>query len=185
MFGHHNDDNQTNQPAQPVDDQAPVAQPTDQVVQPDEAPALEVPASQNDDSPWQHPGTPLDGAQPAPAEPEIPPAPISDVTPGEGTTPSPRAFASPAEEEPHDDSSSLIDIRQKALGDLSPLIEHLEHQTPEEKFQVTMMMIQANDDKSLVSAAYEAAQQITDEKVRAQALLDIVQEINYFTQHQS
>ena len=31
--------------------------------------------------------------------------------------------------------------------------------------------------------AYEAANQITDDKVRAQALLDVVNEINYFTQN--
>jgi len=43
------------------------------------------------------------------------------------------------------------------------------------------MMIQASDNHELVATAYEAAQQITDEKVRAQALLDIVNEINYFT----
>jgi len=46
-----------------------------------------------------------------------------------------------------------------------------------------MMMIQAADDESLIKTAYEAAQNISDEKVRAQALLDIVNEINYFTQH--
>ena len=44
-----------------------------------------------------------------------------------------------------------------------------------------LMMIQASDDKSMLSAAYDTAQQITDEKVKAQALLDIVNEINYFT----
>jgi hypothetical protein len=44
-------------------------------------------------------------------------------------------------------------------------------------------MIQASDNESLIKTAYEAAQQITDEKVRAQALLDVVNEINYFTQH--
>ena len=43
-------------------------------------------------------------------------------------------------------------------------------------------MIQAADDQSLIKTAYEAAQQITDEKSKAQALLDIVNEINYFTQ---
>jgi len=45
------------------------------------------------------------------------------------------------------------------------------------------MMIQAADDQSLIKDAYEAAQNINDEKARAQALLDIVNEINYFTQH--
>ena len=46
-----------------------------------------------------------------------------------------------------------------------------------------LMMIQASDDQSLVQSAYAAAHDIKDEKVRAQALLDIVNEINYFTQH--
>lgn len=78
-------------------------------------------------------------------------------------------------------SDDLLHIKQEALQNLSPLVGHLE-QTPEEKFRTTMMMIQASDDQTLVKAAYEAAQQITDEKARAQALLDVVNEINYFTQ---
>jgi hypothetical protein len=89
----------------------------------------------------------------------------------------------------HDDlltttpANDLLDIKQEALKQLSPLVGHLD-QTPEEKFRTTMMMIQASDDQSLVKMAYEAAEKITDEKTKAQALLDIVNEINYFT-HQS
>jgi len=45
-----------------------------------------------------------------------------------------------------------------------------------------MMMIQATDDKSILPKALDAAKAIEDEKVRAQALLDVVNEINYFTQ---
>jgi hypothetical protein len=82
--------------------------------------------------------------------------------------------------EPHND---LLDIKLAALKQLSPLVGHLD-QTPEEKFRTTMMMIQASDDQSLVPQAYAAAKDITDEKTRAQALLDIVNEINYFTQQQ-
>lgn len=78
-------------------------------------------------------------------------------------------------------SDDLLAIKQQALQQLSPLVDHLD-QTPEEKFRTTMMMIQASDDKSLVKAAYEAAGQIQDEKERAQALLDVVNEINYFNQ---
>lgn len=78
----------------------------------------------------------------------------------------------------HDD---LATIKQAALQELSPLVGHLE-QSPEEKFRTTMMMIQAADDQSLIKVAYEAAQQIGDEKAKAQALLDVVNEINYFTQ---
>lgn len=80
---------------------------------------------------------------------------------------------------PNDD---LLDIKQQALQQLTPLVGHLD-QTPEEKFRTTMMMIQGADNQDLIKDAYAAAQQITDEKARAQALLDIVNEINYFTQH--
>jgi len=79
-------------------------------------------------------------------------------------------------------SDDLIDIKREALQQLSPLVGHLD-QTPEEKFKTTMMMIQATDNQSLIKTAYEAAQQISDEKARAQALLDVINEINYFTQH--
>lgn len=79
-------------------------------------------------------------------------------------------------------TDELLDIKQQALSQLSPLVSHLE-QTPEEKFRTTMMMIQATDNQDLVKDAYAAAQSITDEKAKAQALLDIVNEINYFTQH--
>jgi hypothetical protein len=44
-----------------------------------------------------------------------------------------------------------------------------------------MMMIQASDNKALLPQAFQAAKDIKDEKKRAQALLDIVNEINYFT----
>jgi hypothetical protein len=81
------------------------------------------------------------------------------------------------------DPNTLLDIKQQALQQLSPLVGHLD-QTPEERFRTTMMMIQASDNKALIPDAYEAARSITDEKAKAQALLDIVNEINYFTQHQ-
>jgi len=80
----------------------------------------------------------------------------------------------------HPNTDHLLDIKQQALQQLSPLIDHLE-QNPEEKFRTTMMMIQASDNDALIKTAYDAALEIQDEKVRAQALLDIVNEINYFT----
>lgn len=83
---------------------------------------------------------------------------------------------------PHD-TDELLNLKQDVLEDLSPLVSHLD-QTPEEKFRTTMMMIQATDNHALIRTAYEAAKNIKDEKARAQALLDIVNEINYFTQSQ-
>lgn len=92
-----------------------------------------------------------------------------------GTLPTPGS----ANEAPSTDD--LLHIKQEALQHLSPLVGHLE-QSPEERFRTTMMMIQASDDQTLIKVAYEAAKEITDEKARAQALLDVVNEINYFTQ---
>lgn len=80
-----------------------------------------------------------------------------------------------------DTSNDLLDIKRQALQELSPLVNHLD-QTPEEKFKTTMMMIQATDDKSLLPEAFSAAKGISDDKARAQALLDVINEINYFTQ---
>lgn len=83
------------------------------------------------------------------------------------------------------EASSLLEIKQQALKELTPLVDHL-NQSAEEKFRTTMMMIQATDDQTLIARAYQAAKEITDEKTRAQALLDVVNEINYFTQqHES
>jgi hypothetical protein len=130
---------------------------------------------------WQHPGQPLDNpAHPSDAAPAVAP-------PADNQTP---ALVTPTgTDDPGSDSTDgattndLLDIKQQALGQLSPLVGHLD-QSPEEKFRTTMMMIQASDNQSLVRTAFEAAQAIPDEKARAQALLDVINEINYFTQHQ-
>lgn len=104
-----------------------------------------------------------------PTTPAVPPAPINDINP-------PQPPPSPSSEP----SGDLLDIKHQALENLAPLVSHLD-QSAEEKFKTTMMLIQASDNSQLISQAYEAANQITDEKVRAQALLDVVNEINYFT----
>lgn len=74
----------------------------------------------------------------------------------------------------------LLSLKQQVLSDLEPLVGHLD-QTPEEKFRTTMMLIQSTDNDSLIKDAYMAAKDIPVEKIRAQALLDVVNEINYFT----
>lgn len=79
-------------------------------------------------------------------------------------------------------NDALLSMKQEALQQLTPLVSHLD-QSPEEKFRTVMMMIQASDDHTKLNEAFEIAKQITDDKVRAQALLDVINEINYFTQH--
>jgi hypothetical protein len=139
-------------------------------------------------SDWGHPGVPIDGA-PADNAPAAE-APVDNggeqVVQPTAPAVDTQAIEVKEDEVPAQDgpavANDLIDIKQKALTQLSPLVGHLE-QSPEEKFRTTMMMIQASDDQSLIPVAYEAANSIQDEKVKAQALLDIVNEINYFTQH--
>lgn len=87
----------------------------------------------------------------------------------------------PPADPPVGGSDSLLALKQQALQQLSPLVGQLE-QSPEEKFRTTMMMIQASDNQDLLQTAYDAANQIPDEKARAQALLDVINEINYFSQ---
>lgn len=117
------------------------------------------------------------------------PQQISDIVPGSGhdddsVPPMPVPPRNLTDDNNGDSKlpHELIDIKQKALGQLSPLMGQLEL-GPEDKFRTLMMMIQANDDQDLLKQAYQAADAIEDEKVRAQALLDIVNEITYFTQH--
>lgn len=76
-------------------------------------------------------------------------------------------------------TSELDQIKQDALAQLSPIVDELD-QPAEEKYRTLMMMIQASDDQSLIKSAYDAANRIDDKKVRAEALLAIVNEINYF-----
>jgi len=145
----------------------------------------------------------------SPVQPASPPAittpdnsPAPDLSPDEGVTldasaPTEEAEAKsqseqtppPAKIEPPTSSVSihtddLLDIKNEALHDLSPLIDQLDLDVSE-KFKTIMMLIQASDDQSLIPQAYKIAKSIDDEKAKAQALLDVVNEINYFTQKDS
>lgn len=117
-------------------------------------------------------------ASPAPA-PAVPP--VQDLSVPEIAAHTDPVWDAPAPQAAPAPTSDLATLKQQALSQLTPLVGHLD-QTPEEKFRTTMMMIQAADDESLIKEAYDAAQAIQDEKVRAQALLDVINEINYFSQ---
>ncbi len=200
----HNGDEDTPDGGGPIEDALKtmaVKQPEKIITPTGAAPAVVKPSDTSNPA-WQHPGTPLDnkgggvdgllkpGSQPAPASPPLPPATpksliaapsppaaMPPVTPAPTSTPVP--VPSPSDDTLHD----LMTIKQKALSDLSPLIGQLD-QPPEDRFRTLMMMIQASDDQSMIKVAYAVAETIEDEKIRAQALLDIVNEINYFTSQQ-
>lgn len=78
------------------------------------------------------------------------------------------------------DSGELDDVKKNALEQLRPLIEKLDLQ-PADKFDKYLMMLRASDDPGLIKPAFEAAKDIPGEKEKAQALLDVINEINYIT----
>lgn len=199
MFGHQNsDDSAKSAPAGPAGLTLPSQHET-ATITPTGVPAPAQPVHSTPGAPPAAPVTPVNphpaasplpapaAAAPAPPSPVAPVAPPAPSAPNVGV-PAPAPAPSPSPVTPTGPSAparpaDLLELKQSALHDLSPLIGVLE-QSPEEKFRTTMMMIQASDDQTLLPTALGAAKQIADEKVRAQALLDVVNEINYFTQQQ-
>lgn len=76
---------------------------------------------------------------------------------------------------------SLDDIKQTALSELRPLVGKL-NVSPEEKFDTYLLLLRSTDDTSLIAPAHEAAVAIPDETRKAQALLDIIKEIDFLSQ---
>lgn len=106
---------------------------------------------------------------PAPIEIPTPP----DLSPQEFSS-APNAVASPG-------SGDLDSVKLDAINELRPLVDKLSL-SPEEKFDTYLLLIRSTDDKSLVAPAHEAAKTIADEARRAQALLDIIKEIDFLSQ---
>ncbi|HZL07970.1 MAG TPA: hypothetical protein VFC50_02145 [Candidatus Dormibacteraeota bacterium] len=201
MFGHQDDDKPADQDSNAIPDEtvqqvlndgdgqatvtvpdaAAAAASTDPVAVSMDTPSGSPPA-QTDEQPWQHPGNPIDSAK----------EPIKDIISPAGGFPKKPTYQypipsiasndNPAPKNDDDDPATkeLIDVKKRALDDLIPIIDKLDL-PPEEKFRTIMMMIQSSDNQNLVKSAYVAAHSIEDETARAQALLDIINEVNYFT----
>lgn len=129
-----------------------------------------------------------DAPEPTPAPTADTSAPAADAsTP---TTPAPQpevaeaaSAVPPVAEAPAVTPAPTTDldgIKKDALGELRPLIDKVDLPA-EEKFDTYLMLIRSTDDASLIAPAHTAAQGIADEKRRAEALLDIVKEIDYLS----
>lgn len=77
-------------------------------------------------------------------------------------------------------SSDLESVKKDAIQELRPLIDHIDL-PPEEKFDTYLLLIRSTDDATLIAPAHAAAIGITDEKRKAEALLDIIKEIDYLS----
>lgn len=124
---------------------------------------------------------PLPPADPAPANDDLtplspPPLPEAAVVEEPVVTPEVSIYSP----DPVVSPSSLDDVKKDALEQLRPLVDKL-NLPAEEKFDTLLLIIRSTDDQSLVQAAYDTAKTIDDETRRAQALLDVIKEIDYFS----
>lgn len=129
------------------------------------APEVEEPAPMPD--PMSVPPAPVVAA-PVAAVPEEPVASLPPATPVMPTLSTPGV------------GGDLDTIKQDALNELRPLVDKL-NVAPEEKFDTYLLLLRSTDDKALIAPAHEAARNITDEARRAQALLDVIKEIDYLS----
>jgi hypothetical protein len=81
---------------------------------------------------------------------------------------------------PSTGNSDLDGLKASALEELRPLVGKL-NLPAEEHFDTLLLIIRSTDDQSLLSQAHDAAKEITDDTRRAQALLDVIKEIDYFS----
>lgn len=114
---------------------------------------------------------------PAPA-----PAPVAPTAPAPAPAPAP-SFDLPSPT-PVGGVEDLDDIKLNALKELRPLMDKVELPA-EEKFDTYLMLIRSTDDKSLIGPAHTAAQGISDEKRKAEALLEIIKEIDYLSRKEN
>ncbi len=88
--------------------------------------------------------------------------------------------ATPAAEPAERPATELDKLKASALDELRPLVGKL-NLSPEDKFDTLLLIIRSTDDHSLLDEAHETAKKIADDTRRAQALLDVIKEIDYFS----
>lgn len=104
---------------------------------------------------------------------------VADVSEEPVTVPDP--IAPPSISVPTTDADgSLESIKKDAIVELRPLVDKL-NLAPEEKFDTYLLLLRSTDDRELIAPAHEAAKNIPDEARRAQALLDIIKEIDFLS----
>ena len=136
-------------------------------------PSLDPTAGDPDNEPMMAPPT-LSPTPPAPDEPMAKPTP-SIVHPhsknhkSEDNKPAPKAA-----------TGDLDGLKASALEELRPLVGKLKLPA-KERFDTLLLIIRSTDDQSLLGQAHDAAKEIEDDTQRAEALLDVIKEIDYFS----
>lgn len=104
----------------------------------------------------------------------------SPVATPEQSPAEPVAEAAPATPEVVAPETGLDGVKIEAINELRPLMDKLVLPA-EEKFDLYLLIIRSTDDKTLIAPAHEAAKLIADDTRRANALVDIIKEIDYLS----
>lgn len=134
-------------------------------------PQVEMPA------PAPEPIAPIDPV----AIPDLSAAPLPDL----GTAPEPTVTPNPTPvitnesdtEEQSSEPLSMHQVKEAALRDLVPLLDHL-NMEPDQKFNLYRDIFQELKDYTVLEPAYKAAKNISDDTKRAEALLYLVEAID-------
>lgn len=165
----------TNQPTKPISDDQELAKVLAGVTK-DANPDLKFDDETEPQMPTMPPAPPM---PPTPPVPTPPSTPITDDNPA--TEPAKFTFdESMMPQMPNPSNNNLEGIRKDALLELRPLVDKLDL-APEEKFDIYLLLLRSTDDTALIAPAHEAAKNIADEAKRAEALLDIIKEIDFLS----
>lgn len=119
--------------------------------------------------------TPINTPAPAPVA-----EPVQEPEAPQQNEEQPQQPFEPAVQMPQANNNDLETIKKDALKELRPLVEKLDL-SAEEKFDIYLLLLRSTDDTTLIAQAHATAQQIEDESKRAQALLDIIKEIDFLS----
>ncbi|TWP21857.1 hypothetical protein EUA61_00895 [TM7 phylum sp. oral taxon 346] len=122
------------------------------------------------------------GASATSAQPAAPLPPLPDLPPEPEPVAQPKPAKTSATVTPVADND-LDNVKNEAIKELRPLVDKL-NISAEEKFDTYLLLIRSTDDKTLIAPAHEAAKNIADESRRAQALLDVIKEIDFLSNPQ-
>lgn len=74
---------------------------------------------------------------------------------------------------------ALDAVKQRALKELVPVLDDLKGLEPERKFDICIAAMRYTDNKLLAETALDAALAIEEKGTKAEALVELVNEINY------
>jgi hypothetical protein len=87
-----------------------------------------------------------------------------------------------ADQKSHQHEDKLEEVKRRAMHTLTPLIADIQDMDPERKFDICLSAMRYTDNKDLADAALEAALAIDETGTKAEALVELINEINYLQQ---